>query len=169
MKIADVLLLDFDAEMGATKRILKSVPDEKAGWKPHEKSTCIEKLALHIATVPRFGTVIMTKPGFDMADPAQKLPAVEYKSMAETIAEFERNAAAARAALAAASDADLEQKWKFAFGERVIGEWSRMLSWRILFFNHMMHHRSQLGVYLRLLDIPVPATYGPSADDRMGF
>jgi len=169
MKIADVLLLDFDAEIGATLRILKSVPDDKAGWKPHEKSTPIEKLALHIATVPRFGTVIITKPAFDMADPAQKLPIVAYKSTAETIAEFERNAATARAALAAASDADLEQVWKFSFGERVIGEMPRMLCWRLLFFNHMMHHRSQLGVYLRLLDIPVPATYGPSADDRMGF
>jgi uncharacterized damage-inducible protein DinB len=169
MKIADVLLLDYDAEIGATLRILKSVPDDKAGWKPHEKSTSIEKLALHIATVPRFGVVIMTKPGFDIADPAQKLPVVTYTSTAETIAEFERNVAAARAALVNASDADLEQKWKFSFGERVIGEMPRMMSWRLLFFNHMMHHRSQLGVYLRLLDIPVPATYGPSADDRMGF
>jgi uncharacterized damage-inducible protein DinB len=169
MRIADVLLLDYDAEIGATLRILKSVPDDKAGWKPHEKSTPIEKLALHIATLPRFGTVVMTKPGFDMADPAQKLPVVTYKSAAETIAEFERNAAAARTALAAASDPDLEQKWKFSFGERVIGEMPRALSWRLFFFNHMMHHRTQLGVYLRLLDIPVPATYGPSADDRLGF
>jgi uncharacterized damage-inducible protein DinB len=169
MKIADALLLDYDAEIGATLRILKSVPDDKAGWKPHERSTPIEKLALHIATIPRFGTVIITKPGFDMADPAQKLPVVAYESAAETIAEFERNAAAARAALAGASDAGLEQKWKFSFGERVISEMPRMLSWRLLFFNHMMHHRSQLGVYFRLLDIPVPSCYGPTADDRMGF
>jgi len=169
MKIADVLLLDFDAEIGATRRILALVPDDKAGWKPHERSMSIEKLALHVATIPRFGTVIITKPAFDMADPAQKLPTVEYRSTAETIAEFERNAAAARAALAAASDADLEQKWKFSYGERLIGEMPRMLCWRLLFFNHMMHHRSQLLVYLRLLNIPLPATYGPSADDRMGF
>jgi uncharacterized damage-inducible protein DinB len=167
MKIADVLLADFDPEIGSTLRLLKSVPDDKAGWKPHERSTPIEKLALHIATVPRFGTVIMTKPGWDMA--AEKLPVVEYTSTAETIAEFTKNASAARAALANASDADLEQKWKFSFGDRVIGEMPRLLSWRLLCFNHMMHHRSQLGVYLRLLDIPVPATYGPSADDRMGF
>ncbi len=152
MKIADVLLLDYDAEIGATFTHPEERADDKAGWKPHAKSTPIEKLALHIATVPRFGTVIMTKPGWDMA--AEKLPVVEYRSTAETIAEFERNAAAARAALAAASDADLEQKWKFSFGERVIGEMPRSLSWRLLFFNHMMHHRSQLGVYLRLLDIP---------------
>lgn len=93
------------------------MPDDKAGWKPHEKSTCIEKLALHIATIPRFGTVIVTKSGFDMADPTQKLPVVEYKSTAETIAEFERNTTAARAALAGASDADLQQNWKFSFGD----------------------------------------------------
>jgi uncharacterized damage-inducible protein DinB len=169
MKIADVLLLDYDAEIGATLRVLKSVPDGKADWKPHEKSMTLSKLALHIATIPRLGGVIISRPSWDMADPAQKLPVVAYKSNAETIAEFERNTTAARAALAGASDADLEQKWKFSFGERVIGEMLRALSWRLLFFNHMMHHRSQLGVYLRLLDIPVPATYGPSADDRMGF
>ncbi len=167
MRIADVLLLDYDAEIGATLRVLKSVPDDKADWKPHEKSMSISKLALHIATIPRLGNLIVTRPGWDMA--VEKLPIVEYKSTAETIAEFERNTAAARTALTGASDTDLEQKWKFAFGERVIGEWPRMLTWRILFFNHMMHHRSQLGVYLRLLDIPVPSTYGPTADDRLGF
>jgi len=169
MKIADVLLLDFDAEIASTLRILKSVPDDKAGWKPHEKSTPVEKLALHIATLARFGGVILNTPSFDMADPANKPPTFEFKSMAETIALFESNTAAARAALTAASDADLEAKWKFSFGERVLTEMPRAASWRVLFFNHMMHHRSQLGVYLRLLDIPVPSCYGPTADDRMGF
>jgi uncharacterized damage-inducible protein DinB len=167
MKIADILLLDYDAEIGATKRILAAVPDDKADWKPHEKSMTISKLALHIATIPRLGSVIIAKPSWDMA--IEKLPVVTYKSTAETIAEFERNTAAARTALTGASDADLEQKWKFSYGERVIGEMPRAMSWRLLYFNHMMHHRSQLGVYLRLLDIPVPSTYGPTADDRMGF
>jgi len=169
MKIADVLLLDYDAEIAKCRRVIELVPDDKADWKPHEKSMPISRLALHVATLPRFGNVIMTRSAFDMADPAQALPPVKYLSTAHTLAELERNAAEARASLAAASDAYLEEKWKFSFGERVIGEMPRMDAWRHTFFNHMMHHRSQLLVYLRLLDIPLPALYGPSADDRMGF
>ena len=167
MKIADVLLLDYDAEIASTRRILALVPDDQPDFKPHEKSTTISKLALHIATVPRFGTVIMTKPAFDMA--ADKMTPVTYESTAKTLEAFDKFAAEARAALAAASDEYLEQPWKFFFGDRIIGNWPRMVNWRLLFFNHMMHHRSQLLVYLRLLNIPLPATYGPSADDRMGF
>jgi len=169
MRIADVLLLDYDGEIAATRRLLALVPDDKPDFTPHPKSTTISKLALHTATIPRFGTVIITKPEFNMADPAQKLPIIEYKSTADTLAHFDRFAAEARAALAAASDEQLQQPWKFSFGDRIIGNWPRMVSWRFLYFNHMMHHRSQLLVYLRLLDIPIPATYGPSADDRMGF
>jgi len=167
MKIADVLLLDYDSEIAATRRILALVPDDKADWKPHEKSFTISKLALHVATLPRFGNVIITKPHWDMA--VDKLPVPVYESTANTLAQLDQYSAEARKALAAATDADLEQKWKFSFGDKVILELPRMTCWRSLFFNHMMHHRSQLLVYLRLLDIPLPATYGPSADDRMGF
>ncbi len=166
MKIADVLLLDYDTEIVSTRRILELVPDDKADWKPHEKSTTISRLALHVATVPRLGTLIMTTPAWDMA--ANKLPPITYQSTAHTLALFEQFADEARKALSIRSDAELEHVWKFSAGERVIGEMPRMVAWRRLFFNHMMHHRSQLLVYLRLLDIPLPGLYGPSADQHRG-
>ncbi len=168
MKIADVLLLDYDTEIASTRRVLELVPDDKADWKPHEKSTTLSKLALHCAALPRFGTVILTKPGFDMTDPAQKLPPISYQSTQHTLALFEQFADEARAALAARSDAEMEQTWKFTAGERVVGEMPRTAAWRRFFFNHMMHHRAQLLVYLRLLNIPLPGLYGPSADEHRG-
>jgi len=167
MKIADVLLLDYDTEIASSRRVIELVPDARADWKPHEKSTTLSKLALHVATLPRFGTLIMTKPSWDMA--AEKLPVITYQSTEHTLALFEQFADEARHALAIRSDAELEQPWKFSFGERVISDEPRMYAWRHLFFNHMLHHRSQLLVYLRLLDIPLPPCYGPTADDRMGF
>jgi len=165
MKIADILLLDYDSEIASTRRVLELVPDGKADWKPHEKSATISRLAMHVATLPRFGTVILTTPHWDML--VDKLPPIPYHSTEHTLALFEQFADEARHTLSTRTDAELEQTWKFSAGERIVGEMPRSAAWRRFFFNHMMHHRSQLLVDLRLLNIPLPGLYGPSADDHL--
>jgi uncharacterized damage-inducible protein DinB len=125
------------------------------------------RLAVHVATLPRFGTTILTTPGMDMA--TAKWPDMNFVSREKLLADFDALAAEARAALVNSTDADLQQPWKFSFGDRVLSNSPRLTAYRGMFFNHIIHHRAQLGVYLRLNDVPVPPLYGPSADDRMGF
>ena len=168
MTVAEMQLQDFDMEMGMTRRTLERVPEDKVAYKPHDKSMAMGRLAMHVATLPRFGTTILTTPNMDMANPNQKWPDMTFVSREKLLTTFDENAASARAALAAASDADLAANWKFSFGEQVISNSPRSLAFRHMFFNHLIHHRSQLGVYLRLNDVPVPGTYGPSADEPFG-
>ena len=165
MKVADLLLQDFDAEMASTRRVLERIPDDKPEYKPHEKSFEMGRLAMHVATLPVFGKTILTTPSLDMANPTQPRPDMTFRSREITVATFEAAANALRAALTAASDEDLEAKWKFSFGDYLIMDAPRSQTYRMLFFNHLVHHRAQLGVYLRLNDIPVPGIYGPSADE----
>jgi uncharacterized damage-inducible protein DinB len=160
MTAAEMQLQDFDMEMAMTRRTLERVPDDKGEYKPHEKSMAMGRLAMHVATLPRFGTTILTTPSMDMASPNQKWPDMTFVSREKLLAAFDENAAAARAALAA--------NWKFSFGDHVISNGPRSLAFRHMFFNHLIHHRAQLGVYLRLNDVPVPGVYGPSADEPFG-
>jgi uncharacterized damage-inducible protein DinB len=166
MTIAELLLQDYDAEMNSTRRVLERIPDDNPEYKCHEKSMPLGRLAMHVATLPMFGKTILTTPGMDMADPNQKFPANTWTSRDATIATFDTAAAETRAALASLSDAQLAEPWKFAFGEHVIANAPRSASYRSFFFNHLLHHRAQLSVYLRLNDIPVPGLYGPSADEQ---
>lgn len=167
MTIAEQMLQDFDMEMANTRRTLERVPDAagNAEYKPHEKSMEMGKLAMHVATLPWLGVVIMTTPNFDMADTSHSRPERIFQSREKSLATFDSLVAEARAALASASDATLAANWKFSFGERVISDSPRSLAFRHMFVNHLIHHRAQLGVYLRLNDVPVPGTYGPSADE----
>jgi uncharacterized damage-inducible protein DinB len=167
MKIADVLLADFDHEIANCRRILERIPEDNADWKPHEKSMPIGRLALHVATLPRFGTAILSTPGMDMA--TVKMPPLVFESTAHLLSELDLHAGTTRKALTESTDEALQALWKFSFGEKVILEAPRLVVYRSMYFNHQLHHRGQLNVYLRLLDIPIPALYGPSADDRMGF
>jgi uncharacterized damage-inducible protein DinB len=163
MTTAELLLQDFDIEMANTRRTLERVPEDKPDYKPHEKSMPMGKLTMHVATLPKFGTFILTTPSLDLT--TAKWPDMIFSSREKLLADFDALAAEARAALAAASDADLAATWKFSYGEHVISDVPRSLSFRHLFFNHLIHHRAQLGVYLRLNDVPVPGVYGPSADE----
>ena len=163
MTTAEVLLQDFDMEMGMTRRTLERIPEDKPEYKPHEKSMPMGKLARHVATLPKFGTFILTTPSMDLT--TAKWPEMTFTTREKLLADFDALAAEARAALAAASDADLAAPWKFSFGEKVISNGPRSLAFRHAFFNHLIHHRAQLGVYLRLNDVPVPGLYGPSADE----
>ena len=163
MTTAEVLLQDYDMEMGMTRRTLERVPEDKPDYKPHEKSMAMGKLTMHVATLPKFGTFILTMPSLDLT--TAKWPDMTFVSREKLLADFDALAAEARAALAASSDADLAAPWKFSYGEHVLSNSPRSLAFRHMFFNHLIHHRAQLGVYLRLNDVPVPGTYGPSADE----
>ncbi|MGP8260841.1 MAG: DinB family protein [Acidobacteriaceae bacterium] len=163
MSTAELLLQDYDMEMANTRRTLERVPEDKPDYKPHEKSMAMGKLAVHVATLPRFGTTILTTPSMDLT--TAKWPEMTFSTRQKLLSDFDALAAEARAALAVASDAELATPWKFSFGEHVISNSPRSLAFRHMFFNHLIHHRAQLGVYLRMNDVPVPGVYGPSADE----
>ena len=165
MKTSEVLLQDYDMEVAMTRRTLERVPDDRPEYKCHDKSMPMGKLAMHVATLPLFGKTILTTPGMNMADPGHKWPDMTFRTTDILVATFDANANDTRAALAASSDEDLAAHWKFAFGDKVISDGPRSLAFRHMFFNHLIHHRAQLGVYLRLNDVAVPGVYGPSADE----
>jgi uncharacterized damage-inducible protein DinB len=163
MKIAETLLLDFDSEIASTRRTLERIPENNPQWKPAEKSMPIGRLALHVARLPMFCTRILTTPDLNMAK--EKFPDFIFESTAHLLSELDRTAAEAKAHLAASSDEDLKKTWQLSFGDRIVAEAPRMVLYRTMFLNHLVHHRAQLGVYLRLLEVPVPGLYGPSADE----
>ena len=169
MTIAEVLMQDFDHEMKATRTTLERIPEDKPEYKPHEKSMPMGRLAMHVATMPLFGLYILTTPGMDLTKPTVPRADLTFTTREHLLSSFDESASAARTALSAASDEDMQSHWKFSFGDKVISDLPRSATYRGMFFNHLIHHRAQLGVYLRLNDVPVPATYGPSADDKMGF
>ena len=163
VKISEILLEDFDIEIAMTRKILAAVPSDRPDFKPHEKSMLFGKLAMHVATLPQLGTRVLTTPGMDVA--TAEWPPLVLVSSEQLLHDFDTLSAQARTALANSSDEDLQHKWKFSYGDYVISENSRSCSFRHVFFNHMIHHRAQLGVYLRLNNLPVPGAYGPSADE----
>jgi uncharacterized damage-inducible protein DinB len=167
MSIAEIIVPTYDQEMRKTRTVLERIPEDKPDYRPHEKSMAMGRLAVHVARLPQFAITILTTPSLDLA--AAKWPPLIFESREKLLAGFDALAADARALLLAATDEQLEQKWKLTFGEKIITDEPRVLSYHTFFLNHLIHHRAQLGVYLRLNDLPVPALYGPSADDRMGF
>ena len=171
MKIADILLLDFDKEIENNRRTLERVPDEVdtiAAWKPHDKSMCFGRLAMHCATIPLFGHYIIEDEGMDMAASTRPHMPLEWKGRAHALAALDDSAQKCRNSLVNATDEALEKSWRFSYGPQLIGDAPRVAMFRGLFFDHMIHHVAQLGVYLRLNNLPVPGLYGPSADEPMG-
>ena len=164
MTIAETLLEAFDIEVPMTRRLLSAIPENDASYKPHEKSMPLGRLAMHVATMPALGTLILTTSELDAA--TAKFPSLIFVSRDQTLAEFETRAAETRTLLAGASDADLQHPWKFGVGALVFSNNTRSGSFQHMFLGHLIHHRAQLGVYLRLLNLPVPGVYGPSADDK---
>jgi hypothetical protein len=165
--INELLLSEFDEEAKKTRAMLERVPI-KADFKPHAKSMPLGKLAPHVAELPGFGVTILTTPELDFASgPPRVRP--PFESAEGLVRSFDEGAAKLRAALKSISDAAWNEPWKLSFGGKPIFSGSKFLAYRQMFLNHLVHHRAQLGVYLRLNDTPLPATYGPSADDSMGF
>src|ERR1700722_13731550 len=167
MPINELLLPEFDEEIKKTRPLLEGVPEDKKDFAPHAKSMPLIKLAPHLAQLAGFGLTILTTPELDFA--TTKFPPVPFGSAAQLVKTFDEGAAKVRVALESTPDEAWTQPWKLSFGDKTIFSGSRFMAYRQMFLNHLVHHRAQLGVYLRLNEAPVPATYGPSADDRMGF
>ena len=167
MSIAELLLPEFDQEMASTRRVLERLPEEKFGWKPHEKSFALGKLAAHVAEIPTWVTSAFEVNELDIAPadgPAYTPP--DATSVAELLAFFDKSVAAGRVALAGASDAQFGENWSLLMTGQTIFTMSRYGVVRTWVLNHIVHHRAQLGVYLRLNEVPVPGVYGPSADEE---
>jgi uncharacterized damage-inducible protein DinB len=166
MAISESLLPEFDQEMANTRKTLERVPDDKFGWKPHEKSYAMGGLTTHLANLPSWAVLTINADSFDMAPPgAEPFKMPEVKSRQEALEMFDKNVADARAALAAASDEHLLKPWSLLSGGNTLMTLPKIAVLRSFVMNHIIHHRAQLGVYLRLNDIPVPSIYGPSADE----
>jgi len=166
MPISQALLPEFDHEMASTRKTLERVPDDKFGWKPHEKSMPMGNLAAHLATLPGWTVTTLTQDSLDLAPEGGepfKLP--EAKTTEEVLGIFDTQVAAARAAVAEATDEQLMKPWSLLMTGKTIFTLPRAAVLRSFVMSHSIHHRAQLGVYLRLNDIAVPSIYGPSADE----
>jgi len=167
MPISELLLTEFDEEIKKTRTMLERVPEDKKDFAPHAKSMPLNKLAPHVAQLAGFGLSILTTPELDFAKSSYKpLP---FESAAQLVSALDEGAAKVRAALQKTPDEAWTQDWKLSFQGKPIFSGTRFLAYREMFLNHLVHHRAQLGVYLRLNGRPVPSTYGPSADETMGF
>jgi len=166
MPIKDLLLPEFNSELRKTRTFLERIPDtvETRDFKPHEKSMTLARLAAHNAEIPGYLSIILNTPDFDLSTSGMK-PLV-MQSRAQLLSTFDKLSAAAHALLEEVSDRTMHESWKLTDKGHSIYDGSRYFAVRTLFFNHVVHHRAQLGVYLRLNNIPVPATYGPSADEQ---
>lgn len=167
MSIAEMLLPEWDVEMATTRRVLERVPSDRGEWKPHPRSFCMAHLAQLVARMPGWATMMMRLPEIDIAPkdgPTQGGYSIETTET--LLVEFDRNVAEGREALAAASDAHFNEPWTLKAGGVAVDTKSRYLMLRTSMLNHLVHHRAQLGVYLRLVDEPVPSMYGPTADEK---
>lgn len=168
MSIAAAILPEFDHEMANTRRTLERVPTDKFGWKPHEKSFTAGQLASHLANIPSWVSVTIGGDVFDMNPTGGERPKTPAAaSTEEALATFDKNVGEARQALESASDEHLMKVWTLKNAGADVLSMPRAACVRTFVLNHNIHHRAQLGLYLRLLDIPVPSIYGPSADEAI--
>ncbi|MCI0407744.1 MAG: DinB family protein [Acidobacteria bacterium] len=166
MGLSEALLPEFDQEMANTRRTLERVPEGKLGWKPHEKSMTMGRLAVHLAEIPGWTIPTIEEDSLDMAPPGgAPYQSPQANSRKEILTIFDKNVAAARAAIAGADDGRLKKPWSLLNGGKTVLTLPRIGVLRSFILSHSIHHRAQLGVYLRLNNVPVPAIYGPSADE----
>jgi uncharacterized damage-inducible protein DinB len=165
--IADALVPEFEHEIAITRTLIERIPDDKADWKPHPKSMSMGELASHIVNLTRWPQYTLLEKSFDV-DPVGGTPFVSRKwsSRESALGELDAGAAEARNAIAAASDADMMVPWSLKSAGRTIFTMPRAAVLRSFVLSHIIHHRGQLSVYLRLNDIACPPIYGPSADER---
>jgi uncharacterized damage-inducible protein DinB len=166
MSFSEALLPEYDQEMASARKTLERVPDDKLGWKPHPKSGTMGWLASHVAHIPGWTVITISQDALDMAPGGVQMPPPpEAKSRKELLELFDKNVAEGRKALASASDAHLQKMWSLLNNGQTIVAMPRSACLRTWVMNHLVHHRAQLGVYLRLNNLPVPSIYGPSADE----
>jgi len=166
--IAQSLLPEFDQEMATTRKTLERVPEDKFDYRPHEKSMTLGRLAGHLAELPGWGVTTIEQDVFDF-NPVGGKPyeAFVAKSRDKALEVFDQGVAAMRKALEGASDDELMATWTMKNAGETVMSMPRIAVLRGFVFNHGVHHRAQLGVYLRLNDVPVPSMYGPTADEPM--
>jgi uncharacterized damage-inducible protein DinB len=161
---AHALLAELDAETPATRRVLERLPADRFAWQPHPRSLTAGQLAQHVAAIPGNVVRLAGLDGFDVATaPATYAPAESRDAL---LATLERSVAGMRSLLEGMDDAAANAAWRLTFGEKEIATWSRLTLLRTMGLNHWYHHRGELVVYLRLLDVPVPIVYGRSADEN---
>jgi uncharacterized damage-inducible protein DinB len=165
MAIKDFLLPEFDHEMGTTRKLLERIPFAEEQWKPHEKSMTLGQLATHIAEIPGWVGSIINSASLDMAANPEFEHAACH-STAELLSAFDQNVAKAREIIGLKSDAEMTEIWTLKKGEKVIMSVPKAGVLRSFLMNHLIHHRGQLSVYIRLKNVPVPSIYGPSADEQ---
>jgi uncharacterized damage-inducible protein DinB len=163
MPLADMFIRELEMEAKTTRRVLERVPEDKLAWKPHTKSMSLRQLAQHVATIPGNVSGMAKCDGYDV-EKFSEPPALE--TTAAIVAAFDESVAQAKANLAATDDAAMMKDWSFRMGGNPIMTIPRIGVFRTMLLNHLYHHRGQLSVYLRLLDVPVPSIYGPSADEN---
>jgi uncharacterized damage-inducible protein DinB len=164
MNISQSLLPEFDREMANTRITLERVPEANGDFRPHPKSMALSRLAGHVAEIPMWAVVALSSDEFDVAT-RQSQGAFVMTSRQEVLARFDDEITRARAALAETSDADMMKTWTLKHGDRTVLAMPKIAVLRGFVMNHMIHHRAQLGVYLRMNEVPVPSIYGPSADE----
>ena len=164
MTLIQDLVAEIEHEHAGTKKMLERIPADKFEWRPHEKSMTLKSLATHIANLSRMAGIIATTDSLDLADGTLKAP--EIASAADLVALSDKGTAESVNALKGKKDEDLRGDWTMKFGDKVIMQLPKAQAIRSMGMNHLYHHRAQLGVYLRLLDVPIPGLYGPSADER---
>jgi uncharacterized damage-inducible protein DinB len=162
MTFTEYLLPEFDDEMKNTRKMLERVPDGKFDFQPHPKSMTLARLATHVAELPHWACMTVDLEVLEI--PADYKPTFAA-SQAELLNTFDAKAAEAREKIAATTDEQWAKTWTLKFGGQTILSMPRSQVMRGMVMNHLVHHRAQLGVFLRLLDVPIPGAYGPSADE----
>ncbi|HET7275171.1 MAG TPA: DinB family protein [Longimicrobiaceae bacterium] len=161
--LKELPLADVEVEIASTRRILERLPDDRLTWKPHEKSRTIGDLGAHLADIVGSQVVVITEDEMDAA--ARPFARADPGNKAEILKAFDENVAQLKTALENVDESALTRDWTFRFGDHVIFTSPKLVAFRSFGISHIAHHRGQLTVYLRLLDLPVPSIYGPSADE----
>ena len=165
MAIAENMLPEFDHEMATTRTVLERVPEAKADWKPHPRAISLGDLAAHLASIPTWASVTLERTEFDTNPPdGRRAAAPSFASSAQLLEAYDAAVDAARRLLAGTSDGAFMVQWTWKSGGRSMFSMPRAVVFRSFVLNHAVHHRGQLTVYLRLLDVPVPSIYAPTAD-----
>ena len=166
MSIRDALLPEFDHEMATTRRLLERVPEAQFAWKPHEKSMSLGQLAGHIANLPMWCSATLAGTVLDLDSLGEESSLTSPASRAAMLEDFDARVRAARAAVAGCSDPDMLTPWTLKNGTQELFTMPRISAVRSFVMNHLIHHRGQLSVYLRLQNVPLPSIYGPTADEQ---
>lgn len=162
MTISEIFLPEFEHEMASTRKMLERVPEDKFSWKPHDKSMTLGRLASHVAEMPEWAAVVIHQDKLELTPETRPFNAA---SRAELLEKHDKHSTEAREAIAGASDEEMAKMWSLIIGGHIVFSMPRAGTLRAMVLSHMIHHRGQLSVYLRMNDVAVPGMYGPSADE----